>query len=204
MIDPMHRTVACLLLFAAITIGCRESDAPAPPCCSEAAATAPLPDTSIYQLTHDFDDQTGAVRKLADFRGRPIVVAMIFTHCRFACPAIVSDIQRLLAKAPGRDDVHVVLASMDSKRDTPAALAAFAKLHSLPAERFTLLHGAAFAVQELAAVLGVRYAEVEGGDFSHSNLLTLLDHDGAVQARLEGLSVDPQPLVDAIAALPIR
>jgi len=201
-----HRAItSCLLTFLLLAGGCSDVSEPdAASCCSEAPAAAPLPGTSIYQLTHAFQDQDGGTRHLSDFRGRPVVMAMIFTHCSFACPAIVADLQRLLARVPGRDDVHVVLASMDVARDEPAALAAFARLHGLPAARYTLLHGDDFAVRELAAVLGVRYAEVEGGDFSHSNLLCLLDHDGRVCARLEGLSVDATPLVEAIGGLPVH
>jgi protein SCO1/2 len=211
------RGAAALLgLPLAIALGLAAcSRAPRPSCCSRdetpaaAALGAPampaaLPDTSVWQIDHEFRDQTGAVRHLGDFRGRPVVVAMIFTHCRFACPAIVAQIQRLVERVAERDDVHVVLASMDAARDEPPVLAAFAKEHALPAARYTLLHGSAFAVRELAAVLGVRFAEVEGGDFSHANQIALLDHDGRIVARSEGLGTDPAALVDAIAKLPRR
>jgi protein SCO1/2 len=198
-----QRLLIALLPLAAFAAGCKEDARPT--CCgTEPAPAAPLPDTSVYQVTHVLRDQDGAERRLADFRGRPVLMVMMFTHCSFACPAIVADLKRVLEKLPGRGDVHVVLASMDAVRDEPAALAAFARRHALPKERYTLLQGDSFAVRELAAVLGVRFAEIEGGDFSHSNQIALLDHDGRIAFRLEGLGADPAPLIAAIGAVPAR
>ncbi|MCA8964187.1 MAG: SCO family protein [Planctomycetes bacterium] len=158
-------------------------------------AASPL---SIYQLEHTFTDQGGAARKLGDSRGHPVLIAMIFTHCSYACPAIVADVQRVVAAAGDPPDLRVLLVSMDHKRDLPATLAAFAAEHGLPPDRFSLLHGEADAVAEVAAVLGVRYAEVEGGDFSHSNRITLLDRDGVIVHRHDGLGEDLASLVAAV------
>lgn len=163
-----------------------------------APATPDTPALSIYQLGHHLTDQGGAARTLGDSRGHPVLIAMIFTHCSYACPAIVADVQRVVTAAGDPPDLRVLLVSMDHKRDLPATLAVFAKEHDLPSSRYALLHGDQDAVAEVAAVLGVRYAEVEGGDFSHSNRITLLDRDGVIVHRHDGLGEDLTALVAAV------
>jgi cytochrome oxidase Cu insertion factor (SCO1/SenC/PrrC family) len=51
-------------------------------------------------------------------------------------------------------------------------------------ERWTLLRGGADDVRELAALLGVNYAEDARGQFAHSNLITLLNADGEIAFQL--------------------
>lgn len=165
---------------------------------------ASVPSASLYQLTDSLHDQRGEVRQLADFRGGPIVIGMVFTHCRYACPALAADCLRLLQATQDRPDLHIVLVSMDPARDEPTVLAAFAEQQHLPTQQVTLLHAPADTVRELAAMLGVRYAEVEGGDFSHSNQLALLNAVGELCSKREGLGGDLTELAKQIRAQPCR
>lgn len=183
---------AAMLLLAA----CGANDAQ--PKTVPAAPAAPAANVSIYQLDHHYTDQAGKARTLADHRGKPVLIAMIFTHCAYACPAIVADIKRTITAAGDPTELRVALVTMDHKRDLPAVLQAFATEHGLDPARYSLLHGDADAVVELAAVLGVRYAEVEGGDFSHSNRITLLDREGNIAFRQDGLGEDTAPLAQAV------
>mgnify|MGYP001548317861 CR=1 FL=1 len=50
----------------------------------------------------------------------------------------------------------------------------------------------------LAAVLGIRYRAVAGGQFFHTSSIVALDPDGRVITRMDGLG-DPTPLVTALA-----
>ena len=188
------RRSALLLLLA---VGCSRPNS----CCEgeDEGEVQPLSDQSIYQLDHSFLDQNNVACRLSRFRGSPTLVAMIFTNCSYACPAIVNDIKRVVVEASD-PNLKVLLVSMDTKRDPPAVLLQFAQNRGLD-ERYTLLHGDADAIAEVAAVLGVRYSEVDGGDFSHSNQIALLNREGEVHYRLQGLGVDVAPLVTAIHGL---
>ena len=102
-------------------LGCAPE--PTSSCCSTApAAVAPLPGSSVWQLAAQCRDQTGRERQLTDFRGRPVLITMVFTHCAYACPTIAADLKAVLAHRPHRTDLHVVMVSMDPARDDPAAL----------------------------------------------------------------------------------
>lgn len=174
-------------------------------CCSakEPAAGSGLPDTSLWQIASEWTDQRGEPRKLADWRGRPTLVAMVFTHCRYACPRLAADARRIVdSLSPSEcQRMQGLLISFDTARDTPERLTAFAEEQGLDTGFWTLLRGTSADVREIAAVLGVSYQQTESGDFAHSNVITLLDGEGRIVHRQQGLAVEPTPTVHAIQKL---
>ena len=171
-------------------------------CCAEdaPAATGGLPDTSLYNLESVWTDQAKTEHPLSDFRGKVTVTAMIFTHCEYACPRIIADLKSIEAQISKKDlpNVQWLLLSMDSDRDLPDVLKDYAERNHLDTDRWTLLHGDDSAVREIAATLGVRYIKDPKGNYSHSNLITLLDKEGRIAHQLEGLGADTQATVVAI------
>lgn len=171
-----------------------------PPCCR-----APLPagqptDRSLYLLDSTWTSDVGKPVKLSVLRGRPQLVSMFFTHCEYACPILVNDLQKVERQlAPEvREKLDFLLVSFDSPRDTAATLAAFREKKQLTRERWTLLRGEADDVRELAALLGVNYAPDSRGQFAHSNLITLLNSEGEIVFQQVGLGQDPAALLLAI------
>ncbi|MCA8950389.1 MAG: SCO family protein [Planctomycetes bacterium] len=203
-------TICSRTLFASALAVALTCCAPAPDACCDGTPAAadpladPPPGESLFLLEHAFTDQAGRDRRLRDFAGHPTLVAMIFTNCAYACPVLVKDVQEVVARPEVGDDLHVLLVSMDVARDDPGTLRRFADDHGLAAHRYTLLHGDQDAVDVLAAVLGVRIAPVADGGFSHSNRITLLDEEGVVRHRLDGLGADAEPLLEAIQRLSPR
>lgn len=172
--------LALLILLALATVGCARRDTPR-------AASAPRAETadafSVYDLPASWRDQSGAERSLASLRGAPVLLAMVYTHCTATCPLAVSELKRIAASDAA---ARFVLVSLDPARDDPAQLAAFARRLELDPARWTLLTGGDDDVRALAATLGVRYRQVTAQDFSHSNLISLLDRDGRIVRQSSG------------------
>jgi protein SCO1/2 len=156
----------------------------------EVTAAAPKStDRSIYQLDAPWTTDVGQPFKLAELHGRPVVLAMFFTSCGYACPRIVSDMTQIEQSLPpaARDQAVFVLVSFDDVRDTVAALRTYRDQHGLDARRWVLLRGAPGDIRELAAVLGVKYKKDAAGLFSHSNLITILNREGEIVHQRIGL-----------------
>ena len=155
---------------------------------------------SLYQLESTWTTQDSRSIDLAAFHGRPVLMAMVFTHCSYACPVIVRDMKRITSSLPAEvdDTVQRVLVSIDPARDTPEALTRFATAHSLSSDRWTLLRGAPNDVRTLAALLGVRYKPDGDGQFAHTNLITLLDAEGEIVRQQEGLEMAPSEISMAL------
>lgn len=225
----MKRRISTILLAATLAVGWTAAcDKEKPPEVAEESAPAKTPTTgaesapmdhgehgdhahhetlpaaeipegaSIYQIEPELEAQDGKSRTWDDFRGQPLLVSMVYTSCTTACPLIVAEIQQILeqANAPRH---RVLLVSMDPERDDPAALAEMAKRHEL-GENWTLARADADGVQEVAAVLGVRYRQLPSKDFNHSQVIAYVDENGVIQARTEGLGPQRSAVVEKIRA----
>lgn len=160
-----------------------------------AMAAAALPGDSVYLLDDAFSDQQGHAFHLADRRGKPQLVAMFYTSCRYICPLIVDSakgVEHALAPAE-RARLGVLLVSLDPARDDTAALASVARKRKLDPARWTLARTDAGTVRRVAALLGVRYRALADGEFNHTSALVLLDAEGRVLARTERLGPVPDP-----------
>jgi protein SCO1/2 len=177
-----------LALLAALVLGgCSRPSSPRP----AAAATDARGEFSVYDVGGAWRDQTGAVAPLESLRGTPTVVALMYTHCTSSCPIALATMRRIAAATSG---VRFVLVSLDPQRDTPGALAMYAREHELSPDRWTLLNGKDADVRALAAVLGLRYRRTSGDDVAHANALTLLDATGAIVRQQQGFDGTDQTI----------
>lgn len=162
-------------------------------------------ENSIYQLDARWttqDDQQIPTKALA---GKIQVVAMIFTSCGYACPAIVQNMQRIESSlsANAQAKTHFTLISFDTKTDTPERLRQYAAQKNL-GRNWTLLHGSDEDVRLMSMLLNVSFSASTGGGFNHANVITILDQNGAILQRLEGLEVNTAAAVQTIEAASIN
>ncbi len=166
-----------------------------------AAAPAPLPRDSVYQLPLPLTDQAGRNADWRTRRGKPQLVSMFYTSCRYICPLIVDSgkaVEKSLTPAQ-QQRLGILLISMDPARDTPAALQSIVDKRRLDTARWTLASPSANDVRAVAGVLGIRYRQLADGEFNHTSALVLLDADGRILARSEQLGSRPDP--DFVAAV---
>ncbi len=185
-----------LLIAALLFIGCSTTPSQAPTPAQR--PQGPLPELSVYHLTGAWTDQNGNKLTLPELRGKVQLMAMVYASCPQACPRIIADMKSIDQDLSKRhpDGVELVLVSIDPETDTPERLRQLASEQGL-GPRWRLLRGDSQQVQELAAVLGVKYRKVSATDFAHSNLITVLDADGVVVHQQEGLGVERSRSIDA-------
>lgn len=195
---------ALMLAFAAAA-PCRAAE-PAPnSCCAGCMETPPsspaLSDRSVYQINAALTDDAGRPLRLASLLGRPVVIALFFTNCAYACPLTVSDMRRIREALPPpvRAKARFVLVSFDTERDTPDVLRAYRE-HNRLGEGWILAGGRGGDVREIAEVLGVKYVRDSRGQYAHSNLITVLNSEGEIAFQRAGLRGDIAPLVAAVTA----
>ena len=151
----------------------------------------PLPSDSIFNLQTSWQNQDNETIKLNDLKGKTLVVVMIYTSCKVACPILVSNMKKIEQKINPSDlsKVSLVLVSIDPKTDTPEKLASFAKDNNMEGDQWIFLRGAEKSTQEFANVLSMKYKKISPLDFSHSNIITIFSPDGRMQSQEEGLDV---------------
>ncbi len=162
-----------------------------------------LPDLSIFHLPAKWTTQNKEVIELQDLRGRVLVMVMIYTSCQVACPRLVADMRSIESEIAKnlKENVKYILVSIDPTTDTPERLKSFALENQMNDEQWLFLQGDEDSVLEFAAVLGVRYKKVSPVDFSHSNIISVFDRNGALVYQQQGLGVDNKETVNIIRSL---
>lgn len=144
--------------------------------------TEPAPELSLV-------DQRGQELRLADLRGRPVLLTFAYGHCPIVCPVIVQTSKRGAAAVPHLSPA-VVVVTLDPWRDTPRALPALTAswgLDDLPSAH--VLSGEIDAVQRVLEAYRVPAVRDErSGDISHPALVYLIDREGRLAYTFNGPS----------------
>ncbi len=191
------------LLASLLLASCASREAPpaAPSApASESAVADPAAGPSLYELQVPLTTQEGKAAGLDVHRGSPVLLAMFYATCPSACPVLMEDIKRLESRLPPevRARTRVLLVSLDPAKDEPPILKAAAERHSVDETRWTLARAPDENVRELAAVLGVKYRGRPDGEIDHSSAIYLLDEDGVIVEKSEGLGQPADAIVERL------
>ena len=170
---------------------------------SKIAITDEISEESIFNLTSKWHTEEGKEIQLEDLKGKTLVMVMIYTSCKAACPRLVADMRNIEAQIP--DDriknLQFALVSIDPETDTPERLKAFAIENQMDDDQWMFLQGTESGVREFANVLSVKYKEISPIDFSHSNIISVFNAGGELKHQQEGLGVDNKETIDVILQL---
>jgi protein SCO1/2 len=128
-----------LALVLALLSGCGSSDSKkraatgtastAKPAYKAEAVLSPPTPAPPLQL-HNY---LGEPVNIAQYRGKPVLVTFIYTHCPDVCPLITSNLRvaQNLMGAGGSSKAQVIAVSVDSRGDTRKTVTAFLKAHEM-------------------------------------------------------------------------
>lgn len=153
-----------------------------------------------YVLT----DSTGAAFPLRSYRGKPVVISLVYTACSSVCPLITQHLMGAIADARrvfGPDRFSVLTIGFDARNDTPARLTQFASTHGIDIANWKLASADPATIEALLRDLGFSYASIAGG-FDHVSQTTILDSEGRVYRHVYGddfpLQMFVEPLKDVV------
>lgn len=161
-----------------------------------------FPSESIFHLKDEWKNDQNKTFYLKNFSGKPTVFAMVYTSCQHTCPMITSKVQEVENELPKkmRGKINLALISFDPKRDTPQKLSKYKKKRKL-GNQWSLLTGTESSARKLAAVVGVNYKKEGDADYSHSNIVTLIDANGVIVEQIKDLSKDTTSMKNKIKKL---
>jgi protein SCO1/2 len=161
-----------------------------------APASESYPEGSIYQLSARLTDQSGQAHGLDVHGGHPVLVSMFYGSCSMTCPLIIDTLRAIENAVPAkRQELRVLLISIDPARDTVQRLHDLAATRKIDGTRWTLARAGEADIRRIAALLNVQYRRLPNGDFNHSSAITLLSPQGEILARSERLGLaDPELL----------
>ncbi len=154
--------------------------------------------TGIKLQTED-----GSALALADYRGKPLVISLIFTSCHHICPSTTQHLAEVVEKARavlGEDSFNVLTVGFDTANDTPERMAQFRRETGVADSHWQFAAGSAPDMQSLVEQLGFIYAPSSRG-FDHLIQASVLDAEGAVYRQVYGITFPTPTLVEPLKQL---
>lgn len=152
---------------------------------------------------HIFINADGNPVTLDDFRGKPLVVSMVYTSCYQICPMTTRHLSKVVEKARdalGEDSFAVAVIGFDTRVDTPDAMQYFANKQGISNKNWNLLSIAEKDIDALSEELGFLYYSTPSG-FDHLIQASVIDADGKVYRQVYGQVFNTPLLVDPLIEL---
>jgi protein SCO1 len=150
-----------------------------------------------------FRDRRGRAVDMAQWRGKPLIVSMIYTSCPHFCPMItqsLADAADIAAEAFGDDTFAIVSVGFDTRNDTPVRMASFARTQGIDAKNWSFWSADRVDIGKLAGDLGFAFAASPNG-FDHLAQTTIIDADGRVYHQVYGTEFEAHFLVEPLKQL---
>ncbi len=161
---------------------------------------------AIGHVTGDYTFYDRQQRKvlLSSYRGKPLIISLIFTSCHHICPTTtqnLANVVKLAQEVLGEDSFNIVSIGFDVQNDTPDAMRNFAiqqGVDEIPGWEF--LSADAPTINALTGELGFQFFPSAGG-FDHLIQTSLIDAEGAVYRQVYGTKFNTPLLVDPLKEL---
>lgn len=152
---------------------------------------------------HRFTDVDGNAVTLEQFRGKPVVLSMVYTSCYQICPMTTRHLSEVVEKARdalGDDSFDIVMVGFDTPIDTPDAMRYFANKQGVYGKNWQLLSTDKKTVEALSRDLGFLFFPSSNG-FDHLIQASVIDAEGRVYRQVYGQVFDTPLLVDPLIEL---
>ena len=200
-----RRVAACAALALASVLVVPASAAPASPQL-DPAATVARGTQALGRVIGGYTlvDTNGASLALRDYRGKPLVISLVYTSCSSVCPPTtqhVIDAVNEAGRVIGLDRFNVLTVGFDARNDTPARLTQFASTQGIRSPDWRLASADPATIEALLGDLGFSYRAVAGG-FDHLTQTTIVDREGRIYRHVYGeefpLQMFIEPLKDVV------
>ena len=149
-------------------------------------------------------DTDGQPFDLAQLKGKPLVISMIYTSCHHICPMITKNLGETIdvaQEALGEDSFSVITVGFDWRVDTPERMRQFATAQGARGvPNWHFLATEAGVVDKLSENLGFLFYPSTKG-FDHLAQATIIDADGAIYRQVYGVDVEMTAIVEPLKEL---
>lgn len=140
---------------------------------------------------------------LGQFRGRPLVLSLIYTSCYHVCPMLTQHLDKVVdigRQALGPQSFNVLAIGFDTAVDTPPRMRAYARERGLDNNGWFWASADEETMAALISELGFAYFPTPKG-YDHLTQTTILDDAGRVYRQVYGGDFEPPLLIEPLKAL---
>ena len=154
----------------------------------------------------ELTDAQGRPFRLADLRGRAVVVSFIYTTCNGTCPLTTAALDRVRSALKARhlwgDRVAFVSITLDPERDTPEVLRRYASIYRAEPSRLALPHRPARTGSGPCSRRGTcGPGSAPPGAIDHPSRVFLVDPAGRQREIYSLETLSPEAVADDVASV---
>ena len=152
---------------------------------------------------HQFQDTSGDFVNLSEYRGKPLLISLIYTSCFHICPTTTKHLSSVVEKARealGQDGFNVVSIGFDTFRDSPPMMEQFAKEQQIDMRQWRFLSTDKVTIDKLVEDLGFLYFPSPNG-FDHLIQTSIIDKQGLLSAQVYGINFETPQLIEPLKRL---
>jgi protein SCO1/2 len=150
-----------------------------------------------------FQDAEGKKIALADLRGKPLLISLIYTGCTSVCPTIIESLGPAITAAEGvlgAGSFNILTIGFDTRNDTPARMRSFARAHAAGGDNWRFVGADQETMDRLSSAVGFSIFPSAGG-FDHMAQVTVLDKTGTIYSQVYGSIFEPPAIVEPLKEL---
>ena len=169
------------------------------------AAALKLSQAAIGRALGDytFTKPDGSIVRLSAYRGKPLIISLVYTGCYHTCPMTTQHLARAVGaarQALGKDSFNVLTIGFDTANDTPRAMEEFAQRQHVALPHWDFLSAHAPVMHRLIDDLGFIYQPSPKG-FDHLIQSSVIDAEGRVYRQVYGERFEIPWLVEPLKQL---
>jgi protein SCO1/2 len=154
-----------------------------------------LPPDAIPPADFALRDQDGRIARLADYRGKPVILTFMYSTCRDTCPLTAYQIRGAMDQIG--HDVPTLAVSVDPTNDTRLNARRFVNRTGLT-RRMRFLMGSQKQLAPIWDAYGIR---PQGKGFDHSAYVLLIDRQGRRRVSWPTEKLTPEGLAHDLRLL---
>lgn len=150
---------------------------------------------NFYELPNIFTNDRGKVLHLAEWTGKPMILTMEYSNCRFMCSTTFTQLKEVQAAADKKKiNIDFVIISLDPDNDTPEAWQQYRKTKDIERDNWHLLTGSKATTKEIASLIGIKYWSMDE-NILHDFKVVRLNAKGEIEKEITEYGVEPEYLL---------
>jgi cytochrome oxidase Cu insertion factor (SCO1/SenC/PrrC family) len=150
---------------------------------------------SFYSVPYAFTNDHSQIVHFSEWRGKPLILTMEYSNCRFMCTTTFSKLKAIQAAADQKKlQIDFMIISLDPKNDTPQAWQQYRISRDINRSNWHLLTGTEITTREFADLIGIKYWYMDE-HILHDFKIVRLNAQGEIERALTDYGDDPDSLL---------
>jgi len=153
--------------------------------------------------SYKFTNQDKQPIDITQYRGKPLIVSLIYTSCHHICPTLtnhLAEVVKIAREALGEESFSVITVGFDTAVDSPERMRLYSRERNINISGWDFLSTSKDTIDAFSNDVGFIFFKSAKG-FDHLSQISLIDAEGKVYRQIYGVNYEPPILVEPLKEL---